>query len=251
MFRERVKAFRLGRGEARTRGPAWRAAGIAVAAVAVTAPTSVTGRPGAEWVKVAHWAMDETSGRKMTDSAGGHDGRWKGVGTGLPGHAGRAYAFDGRSSYAFVRSVDALNPGPRDIRLTVWMKTRDKPDRSDWDLFRKGYAYRSPGRYKVEYQPTGRASCDFADRAQSHGAGRLSGGPDLADGRWHRVTCTKTSRMISLTVDSHIIATKKVGLGQIANSDPVVLGAYRRPGGSPPHGGFFRGMLDEAVIEMR
>jgi hypothetical protein len=193
--------------------------------------------------------MNEQSGTSMTESVAGYRGTTTDVRTGQPGYSGLAYGFDGKSSYGSVPSVDALNPGSRDIRLTIYMKTSHKPDRPDWDLFRKGYAYRSPGRYKIEYQPTGRASCDFADTAYSHGAGRVTGGPDLADDNWHKVSCTKTATSVELTVDSQTVATKEVTLGRITNKDPVVLGTYR--GSGPGPAGHFLGTLDEAVIEMR
>jgi hypothetical protein len=193
--------------------------------------------------------MNERSGTTMIDSVAGHHGATTDVRTGEPGSSGLAYAFNGKSSYASVPSVDALNPGSRDIRLTIYNKTTRRPNTPDWDLFRKGYAYKSPGRYKMECQPSGQASCDFADRAESHGAGRVIGGPDLADGRWHKLSCTKTATSIELTVDSHTVATKEVRLGAIANTDPVVLGTYR--GSGPGPAGHFFGALDGAVIEMR
>jgi hypothetical protein len=193
--------------------------------------------------------MNEKSGPTMIESVAGRRGTTSDVQTGQPGYSGLAYGFNGKSSYASVPSADALNPGSRDIRLTIYIKTTHRPDTPDWDLFRKGYAYKSPGRYKMEYQPTGQASCDFADRAESHGAGRVMGGPDLADGRWHKVSCTKTATSIELTVDSQNVATKEVRFGTIANQDPVVLGTYRGSGSGPA--GHFFGTLDEAVLEMR
>jgi hypothetical protein len=185
----------------------------------------------------------------MVDSVAGRHGATTDVQTGQPGHSGLAYAFNGKSSYAEVPSVDALNPGSRDIRLTIYIMTTRRPKTPDWDLFRKGYAYKSPGRYKMEYHPSGQASCDFADRAESHGAGRVIGGPDLADGRWHKVSCTKTATSIELAVDSQTVATKEVRLGAIANTDPIVLGTYR--GSGPGPAGHFLGTLDQAVLEMR
>jgi hypothetical protein len=230
-----------------------RATAAAAAMITATLTVGAIRPPGSGWVQVARWDMNERSGTTMIDSVAGRHGTTANVRTGQPGYSGLGYAFDGESSSASVPSVDALNPGSRDIRLTIYLKTVHKPDSVDWDLFRKGYAQRSPGRYKMEYQPTGQAGCDFADRAEVHGAGRVMGGPDLADGRWHQVSCTKTAASIELTVDARTVATKEVRLGTIANTDPVVLGAYRGPaqGGSPPHAGFFLGTLDGAVLEMR
>ena len=49
-----------------------------------------------------------------------------------------------------------------------------------------------------------------------------------------------------LTVDGQPAATEETTIGEIANSNELVLGAYR----GPTHSGHFLGAMDEVVIEM-
>src|SRR5512144_2886559 len=240
----RIRSAHLG--SVRTRGAMARAAAMAVGTIALPLILAAVPAPAAEWTRVAHWRMDEASGSSMVDAVGGHQGTTVDVRTGLPGAAGRAYGFDGKSSYVSVPPDSALNPDGRGIRLSLWLKATDKrrERNHDWDLVKKGYANDSPGLFKVEYQWTGRASCGFAGTKGS--AQTVAGGPDLADARWHKVSCTKTATSIQLAVDGQPVATEEKKIGKIANADPLVIGAYR----GPTHGGHFLGSLDEVTIEM-
>jgi hypothetical protein len=201
-------------------------------ATAVVQPTS--GPAGV----VALWHMDETSGTVMHDSVANHDGTLFSVQLGVPGFAGSAFGFTG-SSYASVPSASDLNPGAAAVTITIHLKTTSVPATPDWDLIRKGL-YTSPGgEYKMEYQPTGQASCGFKG---SSNYGELITGPALNDGQWHTVQCVKTSSDIKLIVDGQSFS-KAFNIGSIANSDAVPIGA--RPGSE-----FFKGSLDEAGIQV-
>lgn len=230
-------------GDARTREAVARVAAMVVGTLALPLILGAVPAPAAKWKRVAYWRMDEASGASMADTVADHTGTTTDVETGLAGRVGRAYGFDGESSYALVPSADTLDPGARDVRISLWIKTSDKPETPDWDLVKKGYAAESPGYYKVEYQPDGRASCGFAG---TEGSQQVTGGPDLADGNWHQVTCTKTATSIALTVDGQPVASEETTIGEIANSEDLVLGAYR----GPTHSGHFLGAMDEVVIEM-
>jgi hypothetical protein len=219
------------------------AVGMAAGTMALTLILNVVPASAAEWTPVAHWRMDEASGTTMADAVADHTGTTSDVKTGLPGRVRSAYGFDGEVSYALVPSADALNPGDRDIRISLWIKTGDRPESPDWDLVKKGYAAESPGHYKVEYQPDGRASCGFAG---TEGSTAATGGPDLADGSWHQVSCTKTATSITLAVDGQPVATEDAPIGEISNTNDLVLGAYRGPTDS----GHFLGSIDEVTIEM-
>src|SRR3954451_1336932 len=187
---------------------------------------------------VALWHMDETSGTVMHDSVAGHDGTLFSVQLGLPGFAGTAFGFTG-SSYASVPSASDLNPGTATVTITIHLKATSVPATPDWDLIRKGL-YTSPGgEYKMEYQPTGQASCGFKGSANY---GELITGPALNDGQWHTVQCVKTSSDIRLIVDGQTFS-KAFNIGSIANTDAVPIGA--RPGSE-----YFKGSLDEAGIQV-
>ncbi len=188
---------------------------------------------------VALWHMDELSGTVMYDSARSHDGTLKSVQLGLPGYAGTAYGFNGSSSYASVPTASDLNPGSQTITVTIRLKTTYAPASPDWDLIRKGLYTTPGGEYKMEYQPTGQASCGFKG---SSGYAELVAGPAINDGQWHTVQCVKTSSAIKVVVDGRAF-TKSATLGSIANTDAVPIGA--RPGSE-----FFKGSLDEASIQV-
>lgn len=188
---------------------------------------------------VALWHMNETSGTKMVDSVGSNHGTLHNVTLKVPAAAGlgTAYGFNGASSYVSVPSTSSLNAGSRRIKITIHLKTSNKPATPDWDLVRKG-TYSSPGgEFKVEYQPSGQATCAFKGSRYAE----LTAGPSLADNKWHTVICIKDQSAIKLMVDGKTFSQSST-IGSISNSDPVVLGAH-------PGSEFFKGMLDEASIE--
>jgi hypothetical protein len=185
--------------------------------------------------------MDETTGTTMFDSAGTHDGALHSIQLGLAGASGTAYGFNGSSSYVDVPSRADLNPSGANITVTVHLKTTGTPPPApaDWDLIRKGLSTTAGGEYKMEFQHSGQASCGFAG---SGGGADLVAGPALNDGRWHTVSCVKTSSAIELIVDGHVF-TKSAEVGSIANTSDVIIGA--RPGSD-----WYSGLLDEVSIKI-
>jgi Concanavalin A-like lectin/glucanases superfamily len=186
---------------------------------------------------VALWHMNETAGTAMRDSARSHTGSRHNVTLGVPGFSGTAYRFNGSSSYVSVPSASDLNSGTANLTLTIHLKTTSLPPPEDWDLIRKGYSTTRGGEWKVEYYPSGQASCGFAG---SGGYAELRTGPSLNNGRWHTIRCVKTSSAIRLIVDGATYS-KAASLGSIANSAAIVVGAY-------PGSEFFKGSLDEASV---
>ena len=210
--------------------------GVAPNGTATSNPTAVVQASTAGLA--ALWHMDETSGTSMNDAVGSHTGTLHSVQVGQPGYLGTAYGFGG-SGYVSVPSAADLNPGSKDITITIHLKTTSAPASPDWDLIRKGLYTTSGGEFKMEYQPSGQASCGFKG---SSGYSELIAGPSLKDGRWHTVQCVKTSSAIKVVVDGQTF-TQAANVGSIANSEAVVIGA--RPGSE-----FFQGSLDEASIKI-
>ena len=185
---------------------------------------------------VAVWHMDDAAGSTvMHDAIGGHDGAMNAVTAGVPGFLGTAFLF-GRS-FVTVPSAPALNPGAANLTLTIHLHTTQVPATPDWDLLRKGLFTSAGGEYKVEYQPTGQASCGYMG---SQGSSEIIAGPALNDGAWHTVQCVKTPTAIALVVDGQAFS-QAARVGSIANSADLVIGA--RPGSE-----FFIGSLDEASV---
>jgi hypothetical protein len=186
---------------------------------------------------VAQWHMDETSGTVMRDSVGAHHGTLNSVAVGVPGFTGTAYGFS--HGFVSVPNAAALNPGSTNITITIHLKATAVPATPDWDLIRKGLFTSVGGEYKVEYQPTGQASCGFVG---STGSSEIIDGPALNDGAWHSVACTKTATSIQLTVDGQSFS-KAGAVGSISNTADMAIGA--RPGSE-----FFQGSLDEASVRL-
>ena len=189
--------------------------------------------------QVALWHMDETAGSVMHDAIASHDGSLHSVALGQSGYQGTAFGFNGSSSYGSVPSSSDLNPNSSDITVTIHLKTTSVPATPDWDLIRKGEFTTSGGEYKMEYQPSGQASCGFNG---SSSYSELMAGPALNDGNWHTVQCVKTASAIKVVVDGQTFS-QSATIGSIANTEAVVIGA--RPGSE-----FFKGSLDEASIQI-
>jgi Concanavalin A-like lectin/glucanases superfamily len=208
-------------------------------ATATSAPTAVVQASGNPPGLVALWHMDETSGTVAHDSIAGHDGILHSVQLGLAGFSGTAFGFNGSSSYISVPSASDLNPGAANLTITIHLKSTSVPATPDWDLIRKGLYTTSGGEYKMEYQPSGQASCGFNG---SGGYSELMAGPAINDGQWHTVQCVKTATAIQVVVDGQTFS-KAANIGSTANTDAVPIGA--RPGSE-----FFKGSLDEASIQI-
>ena len=182
--------------------------------------------------------MDEPAGSTVADDPiGGHDGTMHTVTAGIaPGFLGTAFSFNG-AGWISVPSAPALNPESANFTVTIHLRTVDTPATPDWDLIRKGLFTSAGGEFKVEFQPTGQASCGYMG---SQGSSQLIAGPALDDGDWHTIQCVKTATSIALIVDGQA-ASKPAKIGSISNSADLVIGA--RPGSE-----FFIGSLDEASV---
>jgi hypothetical protein len=205
-------------------------------------------RAEAASVPVALWHLDEPSGSSMADAVGGNTGVIHGVVLGVPGMAGTAYRFDGRSSYVEVPSSAALNPGTAPVQFTMHVRYTVTPPNSsttDYDLLRKGTSSDSAQFYKAEIRPDNRAVCRFVGSKTSKTGILIHAGPTLNDGAWHTITCTKSATNITLVVDGKTF-TKKGTVGSISNTGPLTLGA--KPGRQ--FSDFYAGDLDEVSVSI-
>jgi hypothetical protein len=117
---------------------------------------------------VALWHMNETSGTTMVDSSGHHNnGALHNVTLGGGGFSGKAYSFNGTSSYVSVPSSASLNPGSANITISFYLSTTSLPKSGDYDLVRKG-AYPAQN-YKVELLPSGQIMCTFQGSPEQRG----------------------------------------------------------------------------------
>lgn len=186
------------------------------------------------------WHLDETSGTTAFDSSGnGNDGALTAISFVSPGFdgTGGAYSFNGTSSKVLIPSSASLNPETANVSMTVHVKFSQLPGGAgDYDLLRKGKSIY----YKIEIASSGQARCQF--HGSSNGKG-LVFGPNLADGQWHTITCTKTANSITGIVDGSITKTKIVTIGSITNTVALSLG-----GKAEGNEDQYKGVMDEVSI---
>jgi Concanavalin A-like lectin/glucanases superfamily len=195
---------------------------------------------------VALWKMEDPS-QLIDDSGNNNNGTTSNI-TSVQGVDGNGYHFDGASSIATVPASDTLNPGSADITITAHVNFTQVPNATvgDYDLIRKGLATSRGGDYKMEIVPkksytVAKALCIFKDSAKT--TGKVVNGPNLADGAWHTISCTKTPTSVVLTVDGKTY-TKAVQLGSISNSDVVTIGAQSRSAD------WYAGDMDEVSVDI-
>ena len=208
-------------------------AGSAALGVAALGPAGVA----AGSTVAALWHMNETSGTTMVDSSGhGHNGTLHSVTLGASGFSGKAYTFNGKSSYVSVPNSSGLNPGSANITISLYLNTTHLPKSGDYDLVRKGdYPAQD---YKVELMPSGGIACTFQGSSSRHNA---TGGSGLNNGAWHHVQCIKTGSQIKTVVDGKTVATTNATVGSISNTSAVDIGAH-------PGSDWYNGELDEVSI---
>jgi hypothetical protein len=208
------------------------AVSFALAALVVGGLAS-SATPASAGTVVGLWHMDETSGTTAHDSSGhGNDGRNSNI-----TYGGGAYSFNGRSSRVLVSDDASLDPGNADITISLKVKFTVPPSRAvhDYDLVRKGDSIF----YKIEITLAGRARCQF--HGSSHDGGIVFG-PDLSNGQWHTITCTKTATKISGSVDGKS-ASRSVQIGSISNGVALSLGG--KASGTQD---LYQGQMDEVKI---
>lgn len=212
---------RNGRGSRLRRG----AVGAGAAAIALVV---VGGTNAHAATVVANWQMNETSGTRMNDATGRHPGTIKNVTLGAPGYAGTAYNFARKPSYVSVPNAADLNPGTGVFTVTVRVKFAKVPSASvgDFDLIRKGLSSTSGGSWKVEIMRSGKALCNYRSPSNQ---GEIIAGPNLADNKWHTISCARTATQVVLTVDGTRYVLNKAVKG-ISNSSTVLIGAKSTSG---------------------
>jgi hypothetical protein len=188
----------------------------------------------------ALWTFNESGSPKTAvDSSGNHN---NGANANVVG-TGSGYVFNGKSSRVFVPDAPTLNPGSANFSFSVTFISSLPPAGGDYDMIRKGDG---PGEYKIEIVNSGgvaKALCLARDVNRK--TAQISGTTNLADGKQHTITCTKTSTGVSLKVDNLNPRVKTVSgtLGAMTNKNSLVIGTKKVSGGD-----WFKGTLLEARV---
>jgi hypothetical protein len=203
--------------------------------LALTAGTVLGASPA------AIWHMDEASGRIMHDGSGhGHDGTLKNIQLGVPGVSGSGYGFNGKSSVIVVPDAPDLDAGTADLVVTIRVAFSEVPD-ADYDLIRKGLSSTKGGDWKIEIVNVNGKSQARCHLKGSSGSWQKTTGPDLADGRYHTITCEKHATTVAMSVDG-TVWKKTTSIGTLANAAPLSIGA-KAEGGD-----WFEGSMDEVSV---
>ena len=206
----------------------WGVRAATSAVVAGAALVLVPAGAQAAAVNVAVWHMDD-AGATMSDASGRqHTGSLKNVDVRQPGASGTAFGFKTKRSVVTVPSAGDLNPGTATFSVSLKVRFDARPTAAvgDYDLLRKGLSSTSGGSYKVEILRSGRAYCNFGGTKTV----AISGGPDLADGGWHSISCTRTSTSVTLNVDGASFV-RQGWTGKIAYNATLLMGAKSTCGG--------------------
>ncbi|MCZ3389315.1 MAG: hypothetical protein LH645_09430 [Actinomycetia bacterium] len=188
---------------------------------------------------VGLWHMDD-SGTVMNDSSANNlDGTLSSnVETGVDGSSGNAFQFPKKPSWVSVPNSTKLNPGTGTFTIGVRVLFTEKPSSTvgDYDLVRKGLGTTTGGNWKLEILQNGYAYCQFQG---SSGKVTVSRGPDLSDGHWHTISCTRYGSSVRITVNGSS-TTKSGSTGTIANTSTMYVGAKDSSGEDQ-----YVGLLDE------
>jgi hypothetical protein len=184
---------------------------------------------------VADWEMTDVGSPPptMTDSSGNNN---NGTVTGGVIGDGSTFTFDG-TGVAVVPDTTALNPFGANVTITAVISFTQIPA-IDYDIVRKKPTGKSL-QYKMEINRAGRAKCFFTGDT---GNSAITARPVLNDGKFHTITCTKTSSTIGVTVDGKA-KTKSVTIGSISNAQAISIGA--KAGG----GDDFVGSIDSVKLD--
>ncbi|MGH8899225.1 MAG: LamG-like jellyroll fold domain-containing protein [Egibacteraceae bacterium] len=210
---------------------------FALAGQALAVASAAAERP------VAVWHMEKPA--RMVDSSDhGNDGTTTNIRR-ADGFSRKGYHFDGTSSIVTVPSTPSLNPGRANISITVHARFEKLPKAEGYDLLRKGLSTNRGGDYKIEAERNAQSNgawptCTFRGSAAT---AKVVGLVNVADDRWHAITCAKTSNRVQIVVDGKTV-TRKVEVGSIANTAPLTIGGKSIGGDS------YAGDMDEASVEI-
>jgi hypothetical protein len=214
----------------------------ALALVPALAVTILAAGPVSAASPTALWHMDETSGSVMKDSSGhGYNGTLTNVQVGASGINGsKAYSFNGSSSKVIVPDAAGLNPGSKDLVVSVHVAFTAVPA-DDYDLIRKGLQSTNGGDWKIEIVNVNGAAIARCYLRGSSGSWQKTTGPNLADGAWHTITCERHATSVQMSVDGTVWKKTKT-IGSLSNTVALSIGA-KASGGD-----WTKGRIDEVSI---
>jgi len=147
---------------------------------------------------------------------------------------------------AIIEAPDraALDPRRSDFTFSAAVRMAPREGRHRSNIVQKGYFRQPGGQYKLQID-FGRPSCVVRG-----GAGRVFARStvNLADRRWHTVTCHRWGSAVLLRVDGKVRARVRGATGWLANESPVRIGGKKVTSGPNDQ---YRGRLDNVFVRIR
>jgi hypothetical protein len=238
--------------------PAPPAAGV----IAGTGTSSPRAEPGPVAVATRpislRYTFDGGFDKPILDDRGEHELRAVGQNGGLlslvpQGAAGLAVEYPDRCTLPRERDCprailegardDALNPGTRPLEYgaSVLMTRADLADGAN--VVQKGYSVGGVSQFKLQVDhEQGHPSCVIASHAKIY---RAEPPLDVADGKWHQLTCSRTKNRLALAVDGSERATVPLPANlSIANAEPLRVGGKGANNGNDQ----FAGRIDNVFL---
>jgi Laminin G domain len=178
------------------------AVALAAASIVVLFAANAQAAP----VTVGLWHLNEARGATVArdSTSPANNGSISGaVTTGVAGHLGTAYHFAG--GVVTVPDSSTLDPGTRPFTVSMFLRVPASLGIGDYNVLQKGRATTA------------------VDSSRKVVVVKASS-TDIADGRWHSVTCRRSATSVSISVDGAVKATTNITLGTIANTSPFQFG---------------------------
>ena len=191
---------------------------------------------------LAHWRLDERSGKTASDAAGNHEGKfangpsWRPTG----GRLGGALAFDGKDDRLDVNGLDI---GGNGLTLALWIKADDL-SQMDGRLISKATG---PSDKDHAWMLSTMNKSELRFRLKAGGStAMLRTRPDvIRPGRWYHVAAVYDGTQMRLYRDGSEVASRsKSGGISLSRGVPVALGNQPKGAGSRP----FDGLLDDVRV---
>jgi hypothetical protein len=166
---------------------------LAAAGCASTGPSQ-----GGDPALKGHWAFDEGDGDAAANAAGANPGKVPAGLKWVDGRKGKALLFNGKD-YVVVKNYAALN-SPQ-YTFAAWTKLK-KTDDHHYIAWKGGPEFpeaKNARRYDLWTDTDGTVNGIVHD--EKEGEERFSGGPSVADDRWHHVALTYDGKEITLYID--------------------------------------------------
>jgi hypothetical protein len=127
---------------------------------------------------------------------------------------------------AIIQIADrkGLDPGSRSFLFGGFIKVAASMATTGANLVQKGYYKQAGGQWKLQLLGGGVPACVInGDGGRVKAAAKRS----VANGKWHKVTCSRTSTGVTVWIDGKRAGSARGATGRIASVAPVKIGGKK------------------------